>query len=302
MNDPSPPPDAAAPVVESDAEAMTVGGHWTYHWSDRRRPFVHPLRTPAGHLLTCNAPDDHPWHHGLWFTIKFVDGDNFWEEMAPYGVLRHHGPPTVEHSPDGRVSLHGRLRWIRPDRETVAIEEQRVWTHVPIDSSTYAVDLSVVLTPAADTVLDRTPFTTWGGYGGLTVRGPGDWHDTRLLLSDGREVQRVLGEPGSWCAFVGTIGAGQAEVPASLAMFDAPSNRRHPVPWYGSTRAATYGDEGWSNFLNAAFLFHEPLSLSAGEELRFDHRVVVHDGGWNHDEVDALYATWLEELPATERR
>ncbi len=52
-------------------------------------------RRPA-HVLTRDAPDDHPWHHGLWFTIKFVDEDNFWEEMAPYGVLRHDGPPEVE--------------------------------------------------------------------------------------------------------------------------------------------------------------------------------------------------------------
>ena len=87
-----------APVVhdESGDGATTVAGCWTYHWGARRRPYVHPLRTPAGHVLTRNAPADHPWHHGLWFTIKYVDGDNFWEEMDTYGVLRHDGPPAVE--------------------------------------------------------------------------------------------------------------------------------------------------------------------------------------------------------------
>ena len=29
------------------------------------------------------------------------------------------------------------------------------------------------------------------------------------------------------------------------------------MPWYGSTRADTYGD-GWANFVNAAFLWDEP--------------------------------------------
>ena len=80
-------------------ESTTVADRWTYHWGASRRPFVHPLRTPAGHVLTRDAPDDHPWHHGLWFAIKYVDGDNFWEEMAPYGVLRHDGPPDVDHQP-----------------------------------------------------------------------------------------------------------------------------------------------------------------------------------------------------------
>ena len=72
-----------------------------------RRPLDLPVGRPqapppppgahaGGAVLTRDAPEDHPWHHGLWFTIKFVDDDNFWEEMAPYGVLRHDGPPEVE--------------------------------------------------------------------------------------------------------------------------------------------------------------------------------------------------------------
>ena len=75
------------------ASDVTVADRWRYVWADRKRPFIHPVTTPAGHVLSREAPDDHPWHHGLWFTIKFVDGDNFWEEMAPYGVLRHQGEP-----------------------------------------------------------------------------------------------------------------------------------------------------------------------------------------------------------------
>ena len=78
--------------------------------------------------------------------------------------------------------------------------------------------------------------------------------------------------------------------PAGIAMLDHPDNPRHPVPFYGSTRAATYG-EGWSNFLNAAFLFHEPLDVGA-EALRIRHRVVVHDGAWDPDRVEAAWAGW----------
>ena len=66
-----------------------------------------------------------------------------------------------------------------------------------------------------------------------------------------------------------------------------------PCPWYGSTRAATYGDEGWSNFLNAAFLFHEPLEVPAGEGLRLRHRAVVHDGPWDLEQVAAAYQDWV---------
>jgi hypothetical protein len=146
-------------------------------------------------VLTRNAPEDHPWHHGLWFTIKFVNEENFWEEYDAYGVLRHDGPPAATLADDGSASVRGDLTWIRPDRETVVIDEQRSFTHVPLSDDAYGIDVDTTITPRTDVLLDRTPFTTWGGYGGLAFRGRGDWTDTRLLLDDGVERERALGEP-----------------------------------------------------------------------------------------------------------
>lgn len=42
------------------------------------RPYAHPVHTPGGELLTNFRPNDHPWHHGLNFTIGTVSGVNFW--------------------------------------------------------------------------------------------------------------------------------------------------------------------------------------------------------------------------------
>ena len=247
---------------------------WSYVRDARKKPHVHPLRTPSGHCLTRVEPDDHPWHRGLWFTIKYVNGENFWEEAPPYGVLRHRDDTTIE--------------WIRPDKESVAIREQRRIAHVDLGDGAYALDLTFELEPQRDTVLDRTEFTTWGGYGGLSFRGRGDWTDTRLLLADGTEHERVLGTRSPWCDLSGAIEG----TTGGAAFLDAPANPAHPVPWYASTRAATYGDEGWSNFLNAAFLWDGPLEVAAGETLRFDYRVVVHDGIWDAATIDACYRDW----------
>jgi hypothetical protein len=248
---------------------------WTYVAGHRKKPHVHPLATPSGRVLTRVEPADHPWHRALWFTIKYVDGDNFWEEAPPYGVLRHVDDETIT--------------WIRPDRETVAITEHRRLTSGDIDDGAYALDWDTTLVPAADAVLDRTEFTTWGGYGGLSLRGRADWTDTRLLLSDDPAPQeRVIGRPGRWLDLTGTVDGGTAGV----AVLDHPANPRHPVPWYASTRAATYGDEGWSNFLNAAFLFHEPMEVAGGEPLRLRYRLVVHDGDAGAEEVERWWSDW----------
>ena len=248
---------------------------WTYNADHRKRPNVHPLRTPSGAVLTRDAPDDHPWHHALWFTIQYVNEENFWEEYDAYGVLRHVSPTTVH--------------WIRPDRQTVAIVEERSLTHVDLGDDAYAIDWSIDLTPQTDVVLDRTEFTTWGGYGGLALRGRADWTDTRLLLDDGSEHERVLGTSSRWCDLSGIVDGGEAGV----LVLDHPDNPRHAVPWYGSTRAATYGDEGWSNFLNAAFLWDAPLDAAAGSAVSFRYRVVVHDGTWTTGRCDAAWEHWL---------
>jgi len=268
-------------------------GGWTYEWSARKRPFLHPVATPSGKVLTRNSPEDHPWHHGLWFTIKLVNEENFWEEHDAYGVLRHTAEPTlVDHHPDRDWEVSGELTWIRPDRETVVIDEHRVLSHHALGPDAYGIDVDTTITPRVDVLLDRTPFTTWGGYGGLSLRGRGDWTNTRLLLADGEERERALGEPSPWCDLSGTVDGGEGGV----TFLDHPHNPRHPVPWYASTRAATYGEEGWSNFLNAAFLWDEPLPVAAGEGLRFRYRVVVHDGTWGADRADDAWQTFTRDV------
>lgn len=264
---------------------------WSCNW-DAVRPCVHPLRTRAGHLLTVDAPADHPWHHGLWCTIKFVDSDNFWEEYGDFGTHRvvttTDLAPTTEH----RGGVHAAIEWVRPDGETVALVERRTITEVAVDDTAYALDWRVELAPTAPTTFDRTPFTTWGGYGGLTLRGAPDWTDSTLLLADRAGTSdRVLGERARWCALVGAV-AGSA---VSVALFDHPSNPSHPTPWYASNRADTYGD-GWANFANAAFLWDGPQTHPGPGHppLVLRHLVVVADGPVSAELLDPLWRRWVQ--------
>jgi hypothetical protein len=260
---------------------------WSAVW-DAPRPFLHPVRTPGGALLTVDAPADHPWHHALWFTIKFVNGENFWEEYDEFGTLRAR---DVEQLADGGV--RATIDWVRPDGRTVALTETRTIRTVAIGEDAYALDWQEELVPAADTVFDRTPFTTWGGYGGLTLRGAPDWRDSALLLPDGTRHDRRLGERGPWCALEGVAPHPDGvDRECGLVIADHPGNPRFPTPWYGSNRADTYG-EGWANFLNAAFLWDEPLSVAAGDTLGLRHLVIVHDGAWGPDRITGTVDGWV---------
>jgi len=248
------------------------------------RPYVHPLTTPAGGVLSVEAPPDHPWHHALWFTIKFVNGENFWEEYGDFGLLH-----TTRVGPDDDGGLRAEIDWTAPDGRSVRLQEVRTLHVRTVDADTYAIDWTEVLEVDDDTVLDRTPFTTWGGYGGLTLRGAPDWSDTTIRLADGAERDRALGERSPWLAIEGTAAATGA--PAGVVILDHPDNPRWPTPWYASTRADTYG-EGWANFVNAAFLWDEPLEVRAGVPLLLRYRVLVHDGAWTTERIEAERARW----------
>lgn len=284
--------------AESDpggADGIDVDGRWSYMWAERRRPMIHPLRSPRGAVLTVDAPEDHPWHHALWSTIKFVDGDNFWEEIPPYGVLRHTAQPKVR-AERGVTVIDGDLVWIRPDRETVAVTEHRTLTDVPLAGGCYAIEWHSRLAAPRDVLYDRTPFDGWGGYGGLTLRGSPRWRDTSLMLAGDTGHDRILGERGRWCAISGTVDAaasGTGEARAGVLLCDHPDNLRHPTPWYASTRADTYGDD-WANFVNAAFLWDEPLPMEAGKVLSMRHLIVVNDGSWSSTDCESAWQRWAD--------
>jgi hypothetical protein len=79
-------------------------------------------------------------------------------------------------------------------------------------------------------------------------------------VSDGSTHDRIEGVPYAWCDLTGTVD-GDA---VGIAIADHPENPRYPAPVYGSVRSENYGP-GWSNYFNAAFLFHEGMDVAAGE-------------------------------------
>jgi len=272
-----------------DADTMTFGPGGRYLWDHRRHPCVHPLVAPSGRRITVEAPADHPWHHGLWFTIKYIDGDNFWEEMDPYGVQRHVERPRHHQEAAHTYEVTGELRWTRPDRSSVAVVETRRLSWKKLDDVVAAVDVSIELDFTHDGVVDRTPFTTWGGYGGLALRGRPDWTDTRLRLDDATSRAVVHGTRSGWLAIDGTC----EDTALGVVLFDHPDNPNAPTPWYASTRAATYGDDGWSNFVNAAFLWSGPRTVRSREPLCFRYRLLTVDAPLARSEIEDLRATWL---------
>ena len=241
------------------------GERLRYDRGSAPRPFVHPVKLADGTTVTATEPDDHFWHRGVWFTFKYVNGVNYWEEREdqPGGVGRQVSltPPEAEIEGGDAVVLRHALRW-EDDAGPKLIEARTL--RVSERDDVLILDWESALTPLEDLTLDRTPFTTWGGYGGLVVRMRQDLTNQRIVFPGGQITNRPTGERHAWGGIEGEAEGRELAV----AFLPHPKNRRYPEPFYGAAR------EGW-NFFGGAPPFHEPLTLQAGETLLHRARVLI---------------------------
>ncbi|HVK05540.1 MAG TPA: DUF6807 family protein [Armatimonadaceae bacterium] len=254
------------------------------------KPFCHPIRTPEGIEITAESPLDHFWHRGLWFTFKFVNGVNYWEERDPvFGRQVTLEPPAVHASAEveSAVRISGPLEWRdnKDGEEKARLFEERTLDIRFGDDGEMFVDWHITLAPREDVVLDRTPYTTWGGYGGVVVRLSQAVHKQRVLLADGTETDRPTGEPHPWAAIDAQLDT-RRDRHAAVLFLPSPNNRRYPEPMYGTAKP-------WFNFFGPAPLFHEPLSLKKGELLRHACRVVILPRRIDASGADGYHREWL---------
>lgn len=241
---------------------------------------VHPIVTPGGATVTGFEMSDHVWHRGLWFTVKFVNGTNFWEEHAPFGTQRPTREPRAEYLDDGAVRVSDDIEWAS-DATGVAIREQRTLTFRAAGEQTRVIDFATSLVAQADLTLDRTPYTTWGGYGGLSFRGSRELHDATFEIPGGERVKGLAGQRHESIVLRAKVDGGKDRAIA-MGVVDHPSNDREPTPWY-----AKEGNGGFT-YWNAAFLFHGPLTLRKGETLAKRYRIVYRDGDFADGEFARL--------------
>ncbi|HRE47659.1 MAG TPA: PmoA family protein [Aggregatilineales bacterium] len=92
------------------------------------RPYIHPLYSPRGVLLTEDAPPDHPWHRGLSMTFVDVSGVNFW---GGHTYLQDHGYVLLANH--GRVDLLNQTVRLQGEGSGAAFHETWAWRNATGD-------------------------------------------------------------------------------------------------------------------------------------------------------------------------
>ena len=119
--------------VNVDGKPFTI-----FHFgSDANKPFLAPLRTASGKIITRGFPmedipgesRDHLHHRGLWFSYDDVNGVKFWENDPSY-TKPNIGKIIVKHAEvkenKGSSTVIAQMEWRDPNYQLLLTEDREM--------------------------------------------------------------------------------------------------------------------------------------------------------------------------------
>ncbi|WP_348789328.1 DUF6807 family protein [Leifsonia sp. NPDC080035] len=237
------------------------------------RPYLHPVRTRAGAVLTDAFPLDHPWHLGAGVAMPSVRVDgpaaNLWggpdyrPSAGGYRWGRTHGRIRILAGENAPGTVRERLEWLGADGSPL-VHESRTWTWEAIDGDTWRLGLRFELHAAGGPVTLDSPGSLGrpdAGYGGFFWRfAPSADVDVRTRDAQGESA--VNGVRAPWLLWTSVLDGARRSV-----LFGAPSEADDP--WF--VRVAEYPGVG------SALAWDAPLRIGPGAPVTRTLAVVVSD-------------------------
>jgi len=300
----APPERAAPPVVGVLRNEKTIEVSFdkkpalAYHIAKTTPPdgidsiysssgYIHPLRTPAGRVVTDAYPPDHAHQHALfasWPRTK-IDGEriDFWNQHKRLGFTGHH--KVID---DSFITgpLFGEFTVVReyvstitdkPREPTVCMLETwrvRTWQH----PRGLVVDVHSKLTPTTR----KVEFPAYH-YGGMAIRGARQWTAGvgAMLTSEGDNRIRGNATNAKWFTLSGPDTSGKSK--CGVALLSYPGNgiqytRLHPSMPYGC-------------FLPVV---NKGMELAPGKSYETSWRYIAYDGSPQPRLLDAMWRNWAD--------
>ncbi|MGW1271649.1 DUF6807 domain-containing protein [Streptomyces sp. NPDC002491] len=244
------------------------------------KPYIDPLRTRAGRVVSLFRPHDHVWHKGIAWSLPHVGEENFWGgptyvhgrfyvQLENNGTQAHRRIVTLEREDDTATFSHD-LDWITQADAPFFTERRTLRAHL-ISPQTWALTFETRMTNVSGADVAIGSPTTKGrenaGYGGLFWRGPRSFTGGRFVTEEGLGGDEVRGRRLPWMGFEGRhdVTAEQSLV----LMVDDAANPNHPPQWFARTEEFAC--------LNPAPFFSEELTVAHGATVRFRYGVAVAD-------------------------
>lgn len=295
---------ADAPVkLTQDATSIKVevgGQHFTTYIfapgtdANFHRPYCYPVMASDGKAMTSDQtvtnPKEHPHHRSVWVSHGAVNGVDHW---AHKGAKQKH----VKFDKVEGDTIVDQIVWGgKTDADPDLLKETRTLRFFALEDGARGIDLTVALTPAGNEAVTLAD-TKEAGLAAVRVHpqmgnsAKGDAKKAAALVTatGATGEKAVWGKSANWCDASGQIDG----KPYGVAIFDHPSNPRHPTCWH--TRE--YGLHAANCFGLHDFDKTQPkgagdLKIEPGKTVTFKYRILFHTGDAKAAGLEAKYKAW----------
>ncbi|MBB5803393.1 hypothetical protein F4560_003161 [Saccharothrix ecbatanensis] len=244
------------------------------------KPYIHPLRTRAGRVVSLFRPHDHVWHKGIAWSLPHVGEENFWGgptyvhgsfyvQLDNNGTQEHRRAVTLDRSGATATFAHD-LDWTTQSGK-LFFTERRTLRASLISPQAWALEFETRMTNVSGADVAIGSPTTKGrenaGYGGLFWRGPRSFTGGQFVSAEGTGGDEVRGKRMEWMGFAGRHD--ETAEQSLVLMVDDTANPNHPPQWFARTEEFAC--------LNPAPFFSEELTVEHGATVRFRYGVGVAD-------------------------
>ena len=272
---------------------------WRFSYDAKAgKPYFHPVAVGTGPSLTNFKPEDHPWHYALWFSWKYINHVNYWEENRVSGQAAgatRWSAPVIDARPDGSARITMSLTYARPTGEVDLTEARVLDVSAPASDGSYTIDWSMRFRAGKEgAVLDRTPMpgepngVVNGGYAGLSARLAAAPVTMSVMTTEGAvpliEFRGDRARPNA-AAVAGNFTLGEKDLGGVAILSDA-ANAGDKAPWYIIDNTRDF------RFICAAILAPAVRTIPPNGELSLRYRVALRRSAWTQDALVAAVRRW----------
>ncbi len=249
--------------------------------------FIHPLKTPAGFVVTDLQPDDHLHHFGLWWPWKYIQTEGrkvlCWELQRGDGIIEARASQATRSGFTAQSVYIDRKAPGGPDlllNETLHVSTSEIVAH---PAPGYFVDLKIIHAVAGDTPLTISKYR----YSGFALRGSAAWNkdNSTVLTSEGKGYAASNFTRARW---VRVEGSASHDATAGVIMMSHPGNHTHPEKlrtWDPRTHSGAI-------FVNFNTVQDESWLFEPGKTYTRRYRLFVYDGAVNAAQAEACWKAY----------
>ena len=279
---------------------------WRFSFdASKGKAFFDPVTVNGGEAITNFKPTDHPWHYGLWFSWKYINHVNYWEEDRTSGKAEGKtawSAPVVRTNHDGSATIHMDVTYTDPKTGDQDMSEVRDLTiSAPAVDGSYAIEWKAHFTAGKNgAILDRTAMPgepngqVNGGYAGLAVRMAGQPALMSVVTTSGPVEKFESSRARPNAPAVGCNFTKDGKEIGALAILSDPGNIRPDAPWYLINDNTTNNGEGF-RFACAAILAPKIITLKAGETMDLHYQIALSPKAWTPESLKAEFDRWVKK-------